>query len=621
MKNQKGTFLLLLVTVAFLAIVATLVSCVLYKDPSLGTGTATIRIMLFGLVFILPVAILGIRWSKLYSFDFKQHGLSEQDLVDAMQRLGGLPLHILVSFILLSVPFLSILRIFSAWVGMPSGLETPLIVICLSWFLLFAGFLYVYLDNLNARFVLAQELVTYPANLREDRQRRRTIIIPCFTSILGLLYAFSMTLMLLGKYGTIDAIPLRSLISAGFAVSLFLGTIVFLVLMWSKNLTLVLDSIISRLDKMSSAEKNLHDRIYVASVDEFGTIAGRINAFALGVVSSITEIKSAQYQLVSIGTELNNSVKASASAVERVMASIEQMKGKSLKQAGSVQEVASAIQQIARNIGSLNDLISEQAASVTESSASIEQMVGNVTSINNSIAIMVKQFNELGEAALKGSTTQEESNQLIAKIAERSQTLLEANKVIAAIASQTNLLAMNAAIEAAHAGSAGQGFAVVADEIRKLAENSAKNSRTISVELRQVQSGINEVVVASQASKNAFGVVSEKIGTTDALVREIQMAFDEQQDGAKQILEALTQMNEITAKVKTGSLEMKEGAGTILSEVSNLHSNSDEIGVAMGAIVAGLMELNQGVRIVSGMSEKTQGTINQLHQTVDSFIL
>ena len=105
---------------------------------------------------------------------------------------------------------------------------------------------------------------------------------------------------------------------------------------------------------------------------------------------------------------------------------------------------------------------------------------------------------------------QDEVNTKILRIEELSQTLQDANTIISSIADQTNLLAMNAAIEAAHAGEAGKGFSVVADEIRKLSEDSAQQSNTIGNQLKDISDAVKEIVVVSGVSRDMLNSLSMK---------------------------------------------------------------------------------------------------------------
>src|SRR5574344_1994864 len=141
---------------------------------------------------------------------------------------------------------------------------------------------------------------------------------------------------------------------------------------------------------------------------------------------------------------------------------------------------------------------------------------------------MDKEFEMLSAATKMGIDKNTEVSNLLTKMQESSNVLLEANKAISGIASQTNLLAMNAAIEAAHAGSAGKGFAVVADETRKLAEESAKQSKDIGNELKSVSEQIKNVVGQAEISTESFKKVDEEITATTELVLQIKNAMEEQ---------------------------------------------------------------------------------------------
>ena len=176
-----------------------------------------------------------------------------------------------------------------------------------------------------------------------------------------------------------------------------------------------------------------------------------------------------------------------------------------------------------------------------------------------------------------GIKQQTEVNERIKQIEAKSKMLSEANTVISSIASQTNLLAMNAAIEAAHAGEAGKGFAVVADEIRKLSENSSTQSKNIGMQLKEILNGISGVVHSSNQATDAFGIVMSKTDSTSNLVHEIELAMAEQSEGSKQIGDSLSYLNDATLQVRTGSNDVDNARQEIIGEVQELETSSASV--------------------------------------------
>ncbi|MDC7124126.1 MAG: methyl-accepting chemotaxis protein, partial [Spirochaetales bacterium] len=267
----------------------------------------------------------------------------------------------------------------------------------------------------------------------------------------------------------------------------------------------------------------------------------------------------------------------------------------------------------------LNRMIDEQAHSINGASASVEELVESINSINNNISSMATQFEQLSDDADKGTSKQDDAHDKIMDIAKQSEDLQVANQVISSIAAQTNLLAMNAAIEAAHAGDAGRGFAVVADEIRKLAETSSLNSNAIKKTLTEVQTGITSVVDASVSSKNIFNSVAEQIKNTNNLVREISTALNSQKEGTDQILTELTQMNNITVTVQDGSKEMSSGNTTILKETENLNSQNSQIAENLEKIVSEMNIVNKNIEQVTSSANKNGDAIRRLGSAVGDF--
>ena len=216
------------------------------------------------------------------------------------------------------------------------------------------------------------------------------------------------------------------------------------------------------------------------------------------------------------------------------------------------------------------DIINSMATCVSQSSAAIEEMVANVGSIKQVLDNNAKVVEDLAVASQRGQEGMDGVASMITEIKTHSRGLADTNAVIRNISSQTRLLSMNAAIEAAHAGSAGRGFSVVAEEIRKLAENSGGQAKKITRVLKNIKKLIDTTAVSSGEAQTLFAQVvqlSEQVKQQELV---IQHAVAEQADGGTELLSALQQMNLLMQRVKDNSDELEALSAKVIEEITAL---------------------------------------------------
>ncbi len=407
-----------------------------------------------------------------------------------------------------------------------------------------------------------------------------------------------------------------SMFTIGVVVLIVSLIIVFFV---ARAIIKPINVVVNALKDIAQGEGDLTVRLPLVGNDEVTDLSNYFNQTISKIGSSIKTVGASSVDMTNIGNELASNMTETASAVHQISANIDGVKQQALTQAASVTETAATIEEIILTIKQLNGSIENQAASVAESSSAIEQMVGNIASITQTLDKTNDAVKTLASATADGKETISGANSVTQKIAEESGGLLEASSVIQHIASQTNLLAMNAAIEAAHAGEAGKGFAVVADEIRKLAEESSTQGKTITSTLKVLSGEIEALSTSAKTAEEKFNAIFALSEQVKTMSQNLMDAMREQENGSKEVLSAIRDINMVTNQVNDGSAEMLRGGENVAQEMQKLDELTRVITDSMNEMASGAVQISNAVQEVNAISQKNKESIENLSKEVGKF--
>ncbi len=395
--------------------------------------------------------------------------------------------------------------------------------------------------------------------------------------------------------------------------------IAFLITLTSQMVIKPIISLSKIMKDMAEGEADLTQRIPVRGNDEVARLSQYFNTFLDKLRFIVVTLHSVSVKSSESGEVLADKIRDVSYSSTQLSSSMDSMNKRLSSLLREISKSNESVDSINGHIVQVVDMIQAQAESVNESSSSVEQMISNVNMIENATEMKLHVVHTLEEQAMKLDKGMNQNLNMMEEASKTTELIAQMVSVINNVASKTNLLAMNAAIEAAHAGQYGKGFSVVADEIRKLAEQTATNARNIETTIKKVVSVIGSAAEAAKDSSETLGEVISGISSVAQSMNDTLSGLKEISAGNKRIIDSLTSLNTITESVKTAGSGMKNGTLEIDTYMKNILNTSELNKTGVNEMSERVFSISDSMKSLADLSEHNSQNIETLNREISKF--
>ena len=402
-------------------------------------------------------------------------------------------------------------------------------------------------------------------------------------------------------------------------VIIFIAVQLIIFLLTRQTMIKPLINVGTNLEALAAADADLTITLKSKSNDEIGQVALSFNTFLSKLRGLMVDVKSAIEETDKVKTSVSSSTEETSSAIEQISANLGSIQKQIDILDRNISENVSAIEEVTQNISSMDDQIISQSAMVEQSTAAITQMMASLNNVNLIAQNRRSTTQSLSKVAEQGRSKIDETSAAFKTVVAHIGQIQEMATTINSIAAQTNLLSMNAAIEAAHAGDSGRGFAVVAEEIRKLADSAGQSSSTITKLIKDITASVHATDKNVELTSTAFQQISQEVTGTVNAFSEIEHSVAELNTGGQQILDSTNQINEVTVNIREGSREIKSGTQVMLESSERIKEVSSRVTTGMAEATTGTGEIVQSMQLMVHLSHDLTKIVTDLKDKFGQF--
>lgn len=536
--------------------------------------------LIAGGVLLILANILFTPKIKILTVDLSRVQQNKDDFTDYIEKLGKIPIKSLSLFFICAAGLQLILSLIQPLtLKLNTSVSMAYGGLMFSYAMLASSFIYVFLDKMILHFLYDHKVILYPAKLKSNRQKIKNLVIPMFIALMSISVAFfTVFLKLLNMPDNLhhDKILVFIFTRTFPVLVIFFLLTGLLVFIWGKSTGQLFHNLNKRLEEMVSKDKDLTQRVFISSVDEIATISSKVNLFSDLICDHMKDTEKSFSSLNKYQEKLFTSINSSSSIVtdiaERITETIHIVEAEDLM----VRDSLKTGKELIANTSEVARKVAEQSMSVTESSAAVEEMVASIKEVTKRTNTVKEKTVNLSEDFEEGQKKIEATVHSVSNVVELSQSLMEINSMISGIAARTNLLAMNAAIEAAHAGEAGKGFSVVADEIRKLAENTTNHTKTSSENLKKILHEIDTSLKIARETGETFNNMKEEVRVIENETLSISSSMAEHDKANALVLTQLGETKQLAGNLDDIASALSHQGQNMMNALEELEEKSME---------------------------------------------